>query len=202
MSSFAEKQKELKEQAAQQAIYEATLKVLVQQSNSSLKIQDIAEAAGIATGTLYNYFKNKVELLTFVDKRLHYMMLDKIKTIADCEMPPDEKIRLLIHENLVFFKEYHLVFDLAEALGTKTKIPAKEKREGLARVYQCIERILIEGIEQGQFRKLEIPLMAKHLFSAIIGVLEIQSWLQDYEMEQEAEELTKFFLSNLTRHPS
>ncbi len=108
MSSFTQTQKLIKEQAAQQAIYEAALKVLSQQGGGPLKMQDIAEAAGIATGTLYNYFKNKVELLTYVDKRLHYVILDKIEAVTDSQMPPEQKIRSLVCEILAFFKEHML----------------------------------------------------------------------------------------------
>lgn len=198
MSSFSEKQKHLKEQAAQEAIYEATLKVIShQQGSDSLKMQDIAETAGIATGTLYNYFKNKVELLTFVDDRLHSVILDRMECVTDSEFPPDEKLRSMVREIFAFFKDYHIVFDLAEKFGTKTQIPKARKQDGLNQARSCITRILSDGMARQYFRNVEATMTAKHFFSAIIGVIETQSWLQDYDMSSEADELTDFFLSYL-----
>jgi AcrR family transcriptional regulator len=201
MNTFSEKQKQLKEQAAQEAIYEATLKVIAQQQGDQLKVQDIAAAAGLATGTLYNYFNNKVELLTFVDQRLHTLILNKIEEVTDSALTPAEKLKSVIREMFAFFKAYHIVFDLTEKFGTKTQIPQVKKHEGLNQARRCLARILSEGIAQQQFRNVEPAAAAKHFFSAIIGVIEIQSWLQDYEMSGEARELAKYFLSYLTIEP-
>lgn len=198
MNSFAEKQKMLKEQAAQQAVYEATLEVISRQPGDSLKMLDIAETAGIATGTLYNYFKNKVELLTFVNQRLHTIILNKIEEVTFSAQSPEEKLSSVVREIFAFFKTHHVVFDLAEKFGAKTKMPKAAKRDGLNQAKACIERILAEGINKQKFRKVDPVLTAKHFFSAIVGVLEIQSWLQEYDMAKEAEELTDFLLSNLT----
>ncbi len=202
MSSFAEKQKELKERAARQAIYEATLQVIAQQQGEQLKMHDIADAAGIATGTLYNYFKNKVELLTFVDERLHGIILNKIERVTDSALSPDEKLKSVAHEIFKFCKEHHIVFDLAEKFGVKAKIPKSRKQDGLNQARSCIARILSEGIARQQFRKIDPAPTAKYFFSTIIGMIEIQSWLQDYEMEKDVDELTEFFLSYLTIRPS
>jgi AcrR family transcriptional regulator len=45
------------------AIYKATLQLVLQHGFTALKMQDVAKAANIATGTLYIYFENKVELI-------------------------------------------------------------------------------------------------------------------------------------------
>lgn len=197
MSSLAKKQKQLKEQAAHEAIYEATLKVIARQQDDQLKMQDIASAAGIATGTLYNYFKNKVELLTFVDDRLHTVILNKMEGVTNSESSPDEKLKSMIREILAFCKEYHVVFDLAEKFGVKANIPRTRKEDGLNQARSCLTRILSEGIARQQFRNLDAVMVGKHFFSMIIGVVEIKKWLQDYEMSEEADQLTDFFLSYL-----
>lgn len=197
MSSLADKQRQLKEQAAQEAIYEATLKVIVRQQGEQLKMQDIADTAGIATGTLYNYFKNKVELLTFVDDKLHTIILSKIEEVSGASLPPDEKLSSVVREVFAFFKEYYIVFDLAEKFGIRDKIPMSQKEEGLNQARGCITRILSEGIQSRQFRNVDPIVTAKYFFSTIIGVIEIQKWLRDYEVSKASDELAEFFLSFL-----
>lgn len=198
MNSFADKQKQLKEQAVQEAIYEATLTVLSRQQGDALKMKAVAEAAGIATGTLYNYFKNKVELLTFVDERLHVEILDKLRVVTESEVPPAEKLRIYVHEIFAFFESHHIVFDVADKFGIKEKISKPDKMGRLDQARRHIAGILAEGVVDGSFRPVQTEFLAKHFLSAIIGVIEIQSWLQSYDMAGQADELTDFFLSILT----
>jgi AcrR family transcriptional regulator len=202
MSSFAEKHKQLKEQAAQEAIYEATLKVVSRQQGDSLKMQDIAETAGIATGTLYNYFKNKVELLTFVDDRLHEVILEKLESVVASDLEPVEKLRAFVQEIFAFCDEHHIVFDLAEKFGVRDKIPKDKKQKDIGHARNCIARIITEGIAGGQFRAVEASMMARHFFSTMIGVIEIKSWLRDTGLIEQTDELVDFFLSYLTVRPS
>jgi AcrR family transcriptional regulator len=198
MNSFAEKQKILKEQAAQEAIYAATLEVISRRPGDSLKMQDIAETAGIATGTLYNYFKNKVELLTFVDEKLHTNILSRIESIPDLPISPAEKLKSVIREIFAFFTKHHIVFDLTEKFGTKTRIPKSIKYERLKQGQNCIAAVLREGIRQQRFKNIDPDKAAKYFLSAIIGVIDIQDWLQNYQLTKEADELADFLLSNLT----
>lgn len=202
MSSFADKQKQFKEQAAQEAIYEATLKVISSRRSDPLKMQDIAETAGIATGTLYNYFKNKVELLTFVDNKLRDEILDRIEQVAASTQPADAKLRSVVSEIFGFCQTHRIFFDLADKFGLKTKLPRSTKENGINQASACIARILAEGIAQHQFRQVETVFMARHFFATIIGTIEIKKWLQDYEMSKEAGDLTDFFLSHLTKQPA
>ncbi|MBL7214360.1 MAG: TetR/AcrR family transcriptional regulator [Phycisphaerae bacterium] len=197
MSSFSEKQKQFKEQAAHEAIYEATLKVVSRQQGDTPKMQDIAETAGIATGTLYNYFKNKVELLTFVDDKLRQTVLKKIKQVTASNLPADEKLRSVTMEIFSFCRAHRIFFDLAEQFDLKARIPRIQKENGLNQARGCFARILSEGIQQQRFRQVETTMTSKHIFSTIVGTIEIQKWLQDYEMSKEADELTDFFLSYL-----
>ncbi len=46
-----------------EAIYSATLKMVLQEGFSALKMGAVAKEAGIATGTLYVYFESKEELI-------------------------------------------------------------------------------------------------------------------------------------------
>lgn len=197
MSSFAKKQRKIKEKAVQEAIYEATIRLIAKNDGEGLKMQEIAEAAGIATGTLYNYFKNKVELLYFVDRQLHILILSRFKDIAYSTCCPTEKLENLIGEVLGFCRDYHGVFDLAERFGVKDQIPKEEKSGNLADAYRCIQHILDEGIANKQFRQLDTAQTAEMFFASMIGITEVQDWLKEYDMPTQAKKLKQFFLDYL-----
>lgn len=193
MSSFAEKQKELKEKSVQKAIFEATIKLIAEKGGDGLTMQDIAAAAGIATGTLYNYFKNKEELLYFIDRQLHAIILAEGQTIVASAKSAGEKLKELIVEILDFCKEYHSVFALAEQLGIKDRIPREEKDQNVEAGYHCFECILNEGVEKGEFFPMDTRAVAEMFFASAIGVSEIQKWLQEYQTEQQTQKLLDFF---------
>ena len=202
MSSFSEKQKKIKEKAAQEAIYEATIKLISEGDGQGLKMQAIADAAGIATGTLYNYFKNKVNLLYFVDRQLHILILGRLRHVADSTDSPTEKLKNIVCETLGFCRDYHGVFDLTERFGIKASIPKEEKSSNLAEGYHCIKRILEEGIKKNDFKPVDSAATAELFFSTIIGVIEIQDWLQDYNTLENTRKLTNFFLAYLQKQES
>ena len=45
------------------AIYQAALKIILKEGFSGLKMSQVAKGSGLATGTVYIYFKNKTELI-------------------------------------------------------------------------------------------------------------------------------------------
>ena len=49
--------------AKTEQIYQATLELVLKQGLSGLKMADVAAQAGLATGTVYIYFKDKDELI-------------------------------------------------------------------------------------------------------------------------------------------
>ena len=49
----------LKDEAKVSAIYEAALKVILDTGYVGLKMSQVAQEAGIATGTIYTYFKKQ-----------------------------------------------------------------------------------------------------------------------------------------------
>jgi len=62
MSIISERQKRARHEVVQQAIYEAAVDIISRSDFEGLRMQEVASAVGIATGTLYNYFKNKAAL--------------------------------------------------------------------------------------------------------------------------------------------
>ena len=91
MSTFVQKQRQIKEDAAKEVIYEAAVKVIARNRGEGLTMSEIADVAGIATGTLYNYFKNKDRLLIFVDQKLHETIDGIVTSSCDDGGPAKER---------------------------------------------------------------------------------------------------------------
>jgi AcrR family transcriptional regulator len=182
MSGFADRQKEVKEQAAKEAIYEAALAVISEKGPEGLKIAGIAEAAGVATGTLYNYFRNKEELLYYVDRRLHDAVLAKTRGYADGEGAAVERLRGLTREVLSFCERYHLVFDLADDFGIVHQVPRDEKDGQLRTATASVKKILDDGVAEQTFRRVDTERAARVYVYAVIGIMELQRILSEYDV--------------------
>ncbi|MBN1818092.1 MAG: TetR/AcrR family transcriptional regulator [Sedimentisphaerales bacterium] len=201
MATFSERQRQVKQQAAQEAIFDAALKVISGASLEGLKMQDIAAAAGVATGTLYNYFKNKEELLYYVDQRLHDQILSKAIEIAHAPVAAGQRLSLLLQEIFSFAATYHLVFDLAERSGIVDRIPVQEKQELLDQAVATFQFILEDGVAEGAFRKVDTRKTAAVFFDAVIGILEIQKYVGTYDFTQAGLDLLGLFREYLQPDP-
>ncbi|MGM9648894.1 MAG: TetR/AcrR family transcriptional regulator [Butyricicoccaceae bacterium] len=99
----------------EQQIFQGVLRLIQQGVDlHTVKVQDIATAAGIGKGTLYEYFSSKEEIIT---KTLSYLYLQEIEFfehIIQEQKHFDDVIRLVIehvaHSPLPAARTFHAVF--------------------------------------------------------------------------------------------
>lgn len=99
-----------------QAILEAAMRVFGSMGFRDSKIADIATEAGVATGTLYNYFSSKEEIFQSIldDGRERLQgMLAECETIED----PLARLRTLLHVLLGFLEQHGALFAIYMQLG-------------------------------------------------------------------------------------
>lgn len=198
MDSFKEQQRELKENLAKNVIFEATISILLEKGTDGLKMQEIAGRAGISTGSLYNYFKDRKDLLYYVDERLHNTALDVVAKYCCGSGPADQRLALMIEELLEFCSKHYVVFDLAEKMSLKDMIPIEVKQERHQRAMDYVTQLLQGGIQQGIFHIQDVQLVARMFFISIIGTFEVRNCVSDYDIKPYQDGLTKFYLSYLT----
>jgi len=59
-------------------IYDAALKLVLETGYGNLKISKVAKLAGVATGTIYTYFKNKNDLINGLFKELKKTKMEEV----------------------------------------------------------------------------------------------------------------------------
>ena len=87
MPTLAKKRKTEWDIMMKNAIFEATMAVLSEHGFEGLRMDRVAKAAEVSTGTLYNYFKNKDELLLHVMDSL-FIGVDKNEYCTGYPIPP------------------------------------------------------------------------------------------------------------------
>jgi AcrR family transcriptional regulator len=165
-------------EAKKNLIFQATRKVLARRDFHALKMDDIAQAAGIAKGTLYLYFKNKESLYTGLIFSLFNVLMERVAKLIRQDQDPEALLRKILRTKLAFFEEHRDVFMLffREGPGPGANDPRLRAsfKEHIGRIARVIER----GIQQGSFRKadptlsafLMIGLIRSAVFKRILGL--------------------------------
>ena len=197
MESLADRQREVKEKVAKDAIYEAALEVISRNKGQNCTMHEIAEAAGVATGTLYNYFKNKEGLLYYVHRRLLETILKEMRGISEQKAPAPDRLSNLTEQVFRFGEQHHVVFDLAERFKIDDLILRADKIEQINQATNCIKKVLDEGVDEGVFRQIDTAATAKAFFFAMMGAIHIRKYIGEFDSLKNSEELLNSFRDHL-----
>ena len=155
-------------EARRREILSAAIPVFAKNGYSNTEVQRIAEAAGIAKGTVYLYFETKRDLflaaVTYAVERLAERIDAEVQTAAS----PVAKVRAVVRAYFRFFDEDRalvdvLALELGEVMG--------QAEEAYYRVFSenawHLEMIFREGIAQGVFRRFK-PRQAAHVLANLL----------------------------------
>lgn len=172
--SLSEKCRELASSAMKDGIGQAALEVLKQHGYDGLTMDRVAEVAGIAKGSIYHYFRNKQELVTYVFERIIEPAIQAGEEIAQRVVPAVEKLEAMVRMWLEYFSQHRALFDFLfrDPAVRELCFTSQRAKSGLA-----IERfgaILQQGIEEGAFRPIEPVLVAEMIIGALQFTIERQ----------------------------
>ncbi|MBI9035873.1 MAG: helix-turn-helix transcriptional regulator [Bacteroidales bacterium] len=148
-------------------IFGASLRLIKKEGIAGITMAKIAREAGIATGTLYIYFKNKEELINGLYNKLERTSSERFVR----DLNPDQEFRICLkkvwlnylkhriehHDESIFLEQYYY----SPYITMAQKKLAEEMK---APVYQLIKRGKSEGLLQ-QDSDIEM------LFMAMIGFI-------------------------------
>lgn len=158
-------------------------------------MDDIAGKARIAKGTIYNYFKNKDELIRYVMRKEGETYLSLVNEGILNQKTPQLKLREMIIIKIKFLKEMRLFFPTTyktavEILSIAMEflpVVADDIKESARKEMEIVEGILEEGINSSVFRPINIQDTARVIMLAVKG-FELE-WGFQMDIEQAIAEL-------------
>ncbi len=148
---------ERKAEERPEALFHAALDVFSRRGYRAARLEDVAQAAGVSKGTVYNYFENKEDLLR---KALEY----KFEVLFGLTENAVDSFQGTAAEKLRFFMERGWERGLTEEVGRFHKMVLGEiavelpgifklwAGKGLLRTWKLAEKIIKEGQASGEFR--------------------------------------------------
>jgi TetR/AcrR family transcriptional regulator, fatty acid metabolism regulator protein len=185
-----------------QQIIDAAIRVFARTGFYNSRVSDIAREAGIASGTIYLYFKTKDEILVTLFREKMAEWVAQVRRQIASEPDAVAKIRRLV---ALHFSVLETDPDLAEVVQVELRQGHKFFRGASAHeisaYFELIGSILREGIASGQFLKeLPVKMATKMLFGAMDQVA--TSWVlgkRAYRLSDAAEPVASLFLRGVCR---
>jgi TetR/AcrR family transcriptional regulator, cholesterol catabolism regulator len=148
-------------------ILDAASRVFRRRGLQSTGMRDIAAELGMAVGNLYYYFKDKEELLAFVQESTLEGLLALAAQVRKSRLPPDGRLRLLIEGHVVLLNEEipgSLAHLEVEALREPWRRKIQDQRDAYERTFR---EILEEGMAIGLFRQNDPKVSALAILGAV-----------------------------------
>ncbi len=112
-----------------QSIQEAAIRVISRKGMASATMQEIAEEAGVAKGTIYLYFRDREELVEKTFETAIGELHKRIDAALDAEGPFAQRLRAVITAKLSFFNENREFFRLYQTLRMPEGNASQQRRQ-------------------------------------------------------------------------
>lgn len=158
-------------------ILNSAIEVFAHKGYNKANIKDIADKAGVATGTVYLYFKNKDDLLLQSMKTMMDINLEKIKhKIAAVEPAIDKLFMFFFHHIEVFTQKpsmaRFLVVELRQSEEFYKRYPSYNPYHDYA---DYIDELVRQSIKEGN----TLPFNPRTISYLILGAMDtvLTDWL-------------------------
>ena len=160
-----------------QTIQEATMRVIARKGMAAATVQEIADEAGVAKGTIYLYFRDRDELVEKTFEGAITELMQRIDAVLDQAMPFDEKIRAIVGAQLSFFsanREFfrlYLSLRLAEGPATRQRRQKQHCHPQYRVRAERLAGVLKAAMERGEIREVDPYRLAVFIIEGSTAVI-------------------------------
>jgi TetR/AcrR family fatty acid metabolism transcriptional regulator len=186
-----------------QQIVEAAIRVFARNGYYNSRVSDIAGEAGIASGTIYLYFKTKDEILVTLFRDRMAAFVSHLRREIAAEADPVAKIRRLVGVHFAVLEQNPALAEVVQVeLRQGHKFFRGASAHEVSAYFELIGSILEEGVAAGRFHAdLPVKVATKMLFGAMDQMA--TSWVlgkRGYRLVDAADAVATIFLEGVTRN--
>jgi TetR/AcrR family transcriptional regulator, fatty acid metabolism regulator protein len=185
-----------------QQIVEAAIRVFARNGYYNSRVSDIAREAGIASGTIYLYFKTKEEILVTLFRDKMAAFVAHLRREIAGEPDPVAKIRRLVGVHFAVLEQSPALAEVVQVeLRQGHKFFRGASAHEVSAYFELIASVLEDGVAGGHFHAdLPVKVATKMLFGAMDQMA--TSWVlgkRGYRLVDAADTVATIFLKGVTR---
>jgi len=152
-------------------IRQAAIRVFAREGFHRARMETIAHEAGVAVGTIYNYFESKRDVLLAVFEVEFEEQISFFEGLRKSGLSIPEQIAQILQGHFSLLRERT---ELAQVLLQERFNPGEGFKEKLSnfhrKVVERIEALIQEGIDQGWVRSCDPRIIAPALFAVVQSI--------------------------------
>ena len=152
-------------------IFEAAGSVLEEHGVHGITMDRVANVAGLAKGSLYNYFHDKDDLLQFIYARLVEPFLQTIEEIAAEQSSAPEKLEKILRTALESSDKHKAAIRLLMETDQEHEV----RKSVRPRILRIFSEIFEHGIIEGSFRPHSVAHTARMFLGCFGELFELQA---------------------------
>ena len=175
-TSPAKSKEEVVQEFRIQSIQEATIRVISRKGIAAATMQDIADEAGVAKGTIYLYFRDRDELVEKTFDNAITELHHRIDTELAAEGTFEQRLRSSVRTILEFFRDNREFFRLYTAQRFPEGTPQQQRRQSRqCEMYRTrMEKLagsLKAAMDAGEVRQMDARRLAMFISEGINSVV-------------------------------
>ncbi len=181
-------------------ILETSEKIIVRDGLEKLSIKQMAKEAEISPGSVYNYFKNKDEIISGIMRSAFHGLVNSMEEISGMDLPANEKLHKMA---LYIFEVFPRVYRLHEVLGHRqrhSKTSNGEEHPGHMKLMDILAGAIKQGVEDGDFIDCDPQFSAVAFWGMILEIkMNPGRLFFDAEPVELTEKVMKTFLQGIRK---
>lgn len=195
--------------SSREKVLEAARQLFATKGYGETSVDEIAERAGVAKGTIYTHFSSKDEILVTILRIGNTELTDYIHRLMKEELPYPDRLRNVCKAILKYLDHhhhFHRVYSIQRQMMPLPECQTEAFRQELFQQFFNGHKVLTgyfqEGIDAGYFRPIPAEIIAAH-FPVMLGhSLFINDVLQNTDsVEDLAEAVYDYFMHGFGAEP-
>ena len=160
-----------------QSIQEATMRVIARKGMAAATMQEIAEEAGVAKGTIYLYFRDRDELVEKTFENAMGQLMAQIDQALALNVTFEEKLRAVMTAKLAFFTEnrefirLYLSLRMPEGNAQQQRRQKQKCEPHYAGRIERLAAVIDEAIARGEVRPVDSKRLAIFLIEGSTAIM-------------------------------
>ncbi|MDD4364937.1 MAG: TetR/AcrR family transcriptional regulator [Synergistales bacterium] len=170
MARLVQKKKAVVEAMMRESLFVAARRLLEEEGWRGTTMERLAQEVGVSKGTVYNYFRDKREILCFVMERNTEELRHFVESIDLEEEDPGEILSRVLEEAFRgLYRNRRVIAAAVHAYHEDAELRREDfdfREDPLWEVRLCVRKVIARGVEAGSFRPVD-PVLTEAVINAV-----------------------------------